>query len=145
MASSSLCNSSKKVLGAPIDALGVLKDRYKSVLTRLSNRREMVDEYFNRKYVYIFVRQDISPEYQLVQASHVTLKLGYDLCKIDEFHKSFDPIELYFTVVGAEERGIEYKIFVEPDIGNETTAIATFPIHIRERGDLTRYKLLRFK
>jgi hypothetical protein len=104
----------------------------------------------NPEYVYIFVRQDLSPEQQLVQAAHVTLVLGNKL-------KRTDVSELYFSVIGIPQlsdfcqvmkdlkaHGSKYEIFYEPDQGNTMTAIATHPIRKDARGILLNYKLLRF-
>lgn len=103
----------------------------------------------NPDYCYIFVRQDLSPEQQLVQAAHVTLVLGNKLKR--------DCSDLYFTVIGIpqlidfvqvtknlQKHGTEYVSFYEPDQGSTLTAIATHPIPKDERGNLRDYKLLRF-
>jgi len=104
----------------------------------------------NPNYVYIFVRQDLSEEQQLVQAAHVTLVLGNKLKQ--------DVSEVYFTVIGVPQlidfrgvmndlnaHGTRYETFYEPDQGGTLTAIATHPIPKDERGALRDYKLLRFK
>lgn len=100
-------------------------------------------------YVYVFVRQDLSREQQLVQAAHATLVLGSKL-------KNKDVSELYFTVIGVacltdftkvihdlKKHGTKYEFFYEPDQGNTLTAIATHPIPKADRGKLKDYKLLR--
>lgn len=102
------------------------------------------------EYVYIFVRQDLSNEQQLVQAAHATLVLGNKL-------KNHDASQLYFAVIGIpkltdfcqvmkdlKKHGTDYVPFYEPDQGNTMTAIATYPIPKDQRGDLLNYKLLRF-
>lgn len=104
----------------------------------------------NPEYCYIFVRQDLSKEQQLVQAAHATLVLGSKL-------KRTDVSELYFTVIGIPQlidfrsvmndlnaHGTKYETFYEPDQGSTLTAIATHPIPKDERGILKDYKLLRF-
>lgn len=102
---------------------------------------------FDRMYTYIFVRQDITPEYQLVQASHVALSLGTKLS-----HVNVD--NLHFTVIGIPdlkelESIVDTKydkvLFFEPDIDNELTAIAFYPIRWNERKELMNYNLLVFK
>jgi len=103
----------------------------------------------DKEYVYIFVRQDLSNEQQLVQAAHVTLVLGSKL--------KGDVSELYFSVIGIpqlsdfcgvmkdlHEHGTKYETFYEPDQGNTLTAIATYPIHENKRGNLLKYKRLTF-
>ena len=102
------------------------------------------------EYVYIFVRQDLSKEQQLVQAAHATLVLGSKL-------KRKDADELYFAVIGIpkltdfckvmkdlKKHGTEYETFYEPDQGNTMTAIATMPVPKDKRGILLEYKRLRF-
>lgn len=106
---------------------------------------------FDRVYTYVFVRQDISPEYQLVQAAHATMALGKALAP------EHDPHNTYFTVVGVADgksltdvipmlkaNGFPYVAFVEPDIGNQVTAIATHPIHWAARRPLKGFPLLSF-
>jgi hypothetical protein len=106
---------------------------------------------FDRVYTYVFVRQDISPEYQLVQAAHATMALGQALAPDQDAHNT------YFTVVGVPDgksltdvipmlkaNGFPYVAFVEPDIGNQITAIATHPIHWAARRPLKGFPLLSF-
>jgi hypothetical protein len=108
---------------------------------------------FDRVYTYVFVRQDISPEYQLVQAAHATMALGKVLAP------EHDPHNTYFTVVGvpdpSELKAVEmllkannfpYEKFIEPDIktGSQVTAIATHPIHWAARRPLKGFPLLSF-
>lgn len=103
----------------------------------------------NPEYVYVFVRQDLSKEQQLVQAAHVTLVLGNKL-------KRTDVSELYFTVIGIPQlidfktvfddlhrHGTKYETFYEPDQGSTLTAVATHPIRKADRGNLLKYKLLK--
>jgi len=117
-----------------------------------------------KQYVYFFTRQDISPEYQLVQTAHVALKLGHimgtqDTLKIQagETLQNPDPSDTYFTVVGVKDlSGLiaiksildmfsrQYVEFVEPDIGNEITSIAVFPTPEFERQELLAFSWLKF-
>lgn len=106
------------------------------------------------QYVYIFTRQDISPEQQLVQSAHVAMVLGNEIAR-----KGFstDPRETYFTVVGVKnldgleavldilcDNGFYHTIFREPDMGNEITSIATYPVFESQRGVLLAFSWLRF-
>lgn len=106
---------------------------------------------FDRVYTYVFVRQDLAPEYQLVQAAHATMVLGRLM------PKEFNPRETYFTVIGVADlkelgnvrkvlwdNNFKFEDFVEPDIGHQITAIATHPIHWMKRRPLKDYKLLTF-
>lgn len=80
--------------------------------------------------LYVLVREDLDPSYRMVQGGHaiaewtlkhpdkwsnetlVMLKVKNE-SKIEDFHE-----RLSF-------RGIEHVVFKEPDIGYETTALAT--------------------
>lgn len=105
---------------------------------------------FDRHYTYVFVRQDIFPEYQLVQAAHATMVAGQNL------DPKFQAGNMYFTVCGVENeselkkihreiRSMNHKAFMfyEPDI-KSYTALAISPIHWKEKGDLKRFPLLKF-
>lgn len=104
-----------------------------------------------KKYVYFFTRQDISGEQQLVQTSHVAFKLGVEL-EATEVNAD----ETYFIVIGVrnlealwsieyllDKLDIEYEAFEEPDIGDEMTSIATYPLSDWERKALQGFNLLR--
>lgn len=109
----------------------------------------------NRWYVYTFVRQDISPEYQLVQAAHATAKLGHRMGANGLQADNFD--QLYFAVIGVPDLkglataiadchaiGLPVHCFIEPDIGNVMTAFSTEPVEACNRKRLLSYKKLRF-
>lgn len=108
-------------------------------------------EDFTRRYVYVFVRQDLKPEYQLVQAAHVTMELGaalgpeetegvyFTVCGVPDLNALTD---LHLSLIGKRTELV--KAFVEPDIGDQITAVAIGPIAMRERGELLKHKLLRF-
>lgn len=106
-----------------------------------------------KNYVFTFVRQDMTPEQQLVQAAHVNLKLGQNL------PKGHNPDKLYFTVIGipnGEElasviewlaiKGHIFETFEEPDMKDDykITAVAMFPIFEYAKGHLKHFKTLRF-
>lgn len=103
-----------------------------------------------KHYSYFFTRQDISPEYQLVQTAHAALELG-NMLKPEQVKG------LYFTCCGVanleelhmiqdylDNHGHEYVVFREPDIGNEITSIAVAPIAENRRGALRNFPLLTF-
>jgi hypothetical protein len=117
-------------------------------------------------YSYFFTRQDISPEQQLVQTAHVALKLGVNSTKpLDKgveftvpYENDINPDETYFTCIGVrnaaglyavmqilEKFGFRYEVFYEPDIGNEPTAIAVYPISELMKGPLEAFNLLKMK
>lgn len=149
-------NARGEILGAPFKALDPKYQQvYIDLLTSLCDINKAVEEYAGRHYVYIFVRQDLFHEYQLVQAAHVALKAGFTMAKQGTMVQS--PDNLYFTVVGVKnetelsqaikllmKKRVGFVEFVEPDIGHQMTAIATTPIRAMDRGELMKYKLLRF-
>ena len=124
-------------------------------------QKELVDFYqppssvqHTRYYTYIFVRQDIFPEYQAVQACHAAAKMGH-YCHQHCTNLNFD--ELYFALIGVPdlkamavamadcaEVGATVYPFYEPDIGNELTAFGTTPILMANRKRLLSYKKLKF-
>lgn len=136
-----------RILGVPVEEIFSSEEEllmFKGIL-------ETFTFDFDRVYTYVFVRQDLSPEYQLVQAAHATMVLG------QRMPSEFNPKETYFTVIGVadkselkavqrvlDDNGFKYEDFVEPDIGNEVTAVATHPVHWLSRRPLKNYKLLTF-
>lgn len=118
-------------------------------------------------YSYFFTRQDLSAEQQLVQTAHAALKMGYyanyarkapEEGEVYIPHKSSDinPDETYFTCVGVrnldalegvrmilDKFGYGYEVFVEPDIGDEMTSIALYPVAEYNRGPLLAFNLLK--
>lgn len=103
-----------------------------------------------RYYSYFFTRQDIYPEYQLVQTAHAALELGSTL-------KPEQVKNLHFTCIGVADDeelkqvehllntlGHRYIAFREPDFGNKITSIAVEPIAENKRGVLRSYPLLTF-
>jgi len=120
-----------------------------------------------KKYAYFFTRQDIFPEYQLVQTAHAALKLGalgahhaVEARKplLDYQHYDFSPDETYFTCVGVRDMdalmavvdilevfNLRYEVFHEPDLnGGEETAIGVYPVDESRRGFLLAFNLLKF-
>lgn len=110
------------------------------------------------RYVYIFTRQDISPEQQLVQTAHAAFKLG--IVRAASFVAAPlipNPDTTFFVVVGVRDleallavRSIlvafhrDFVVFNEPDLNNEPTSIATYPIYESARFELLAFNLLKF-
>lgn len=101
------------------------------------------------EYMFVFVRQDISPEQQAVQAAHATYKAG---CTF-----GYNPDTTNFVLVGlpkeehvtqaanlCEANGHETVSFIEPDLGDTLTAIAVRPMKERHKRFLREYKKLVF-
>lgn len=98
--------------------------------------------------MYIFIRQDLSPTYQIVQAAHATHQAGI------RFGGTEKPT--HFVLCGAkneadltkiaqylERNGIEFEMFHEPDHNTGYSAIATKPLYGEERRPLRRFQLLK--
>lgn len=137
----------QRVLGVPAEEFLTADDvnHYNAIYNQI-NPDKLI-----RNYSYFFTRQDISPEYQLVQTAHAALELGNKL-QPDQVK------DLYFACCGAKDLAelkeiestlinlnLDYIAFREPDIGNEMTAIAVFPIAENKRGILRKFPLLKFK
>jgi hypothetical protein len=101
-------------------------------------------------YCYIFVRQDITPEQQLIQFGHVAAKAGA---------KSPDKLWEYVHFVGIGVRNerelhkaallmadndIPYSTFNEGAMDDELTAVASVPVRGPTREVFKNYKTLRF-
>jgi hypothetical protein len=109
-----------------------------------------LDKHSDDLYTFIFVRQDLNKEIQVVQSSHAALVLGHKL-------KEHDPHKLNFVICGAKDltelndiknhiacEGIETVEFTEPDLNNEITAIASFPMTVSKKRCMRRYKILKY-
>jgi hypothetical protein len=114
-----------------------------------------------RHYLYIFVRQDMVPEQQAVQAAHATFVAGAairaDFAGNAQRAKTFDPASTHFVLLGvrnlnaleeakqlAEDAGINTHAFYEEDIGNEMTAFTTGIVTQENRHVFAGYDLLKF-
>ena len=79
--------------------------------------------------LYVLVRQDLDPAYQSVQAGHAVAQF-----MLDHPGKWQNEYLIYLHIKDLEalmkwewkiqERDLSYSIFIEPDIGNQPTAIA---------------------
>lgn len=102
-------------------------------------------------YMFIFVRQDISNEQQAVQAAHATFVAGSKFTHASPDKVNFVLVgvrnthELKLTQQRLEAYGCEFVTFVEPDLDNSITAIATTPLKEHQKRFLKKYKLLEFK
>lgn len=124
-------------------------------------------------FCYLFTRQDISPEQQIVQTAHAALQLGVNSQRWtkNEWSTTADGMkphlmpdlikaeETHFTLVGVrnlealnavqeilEKFGFRYEVFFEPDLNaGENTSIAVYPIADTARGPLMAFNLLRVR
>lgn len=100
-------------------------------------------------HVYVFVRTDLPSPHQAVQATHAAIVAARDgIIPKDCIHPSLvligvpDLQSLFDVMVTLTDNRIEYRGFVEDDLGNQLTAIATRPVVSRERRLFKEYKLL---
>lgn len=99
------------------------------------------------RWVYLFVRQDIRLEQQLVQASHAALTLGSttpiqgipNLILIG-VPSQMDLLTLEWRL---SSHGIRFITFEEPDFNLGLTAIATEPLDAKRKKALAEYRLWR--
>lgn len=121
-------------------------------------------------HTFIIVRQDISPEQQMVQFGHAVATMAYEMGRehgIDEdikehletkFPEDVRVHELNFVVCGVKNKeqvegaaeyihscGYTIHKFFESDLDNELTAVASGPIQSHKRFFMRRYHALRFK
>jgi hypothetical protein len=103
----------------------------------------------HKPYVYVLIREDISLEQKLVQASHAALEAGF------RFEQPEQTASLIMLSVPDREAleaaarrltryGIEHHMFFEPDFMMGHSALATRPIHLpKERHRMRKYPLFR--
>jgi hypothetical protein len=114
------------------------------------------EEPLMKHYVFIFVRTDISQEQQVVQAAHVAMLAGR-IIETQVKNPRFDFFDLNFVVCGAANEteldefqeyfdmyGVDTVSFFEPDMNNEQTAFATFPIRKRDKVPFENFHLLSY-
>jgi len=100
-------------------------------------------------YTYIFIRTDLSPAQQLVQASHAALEAGFEFEKPSKTSSIImlpakDKSELYEIHDRLDRYGIKHKMFFEPDFEMGHSAIATEPIKdLKTRRIMSKYKLYK--
>ena len=98
--------------------------------------------------MYVIVRNNLSYPQKCVQSCHAAIEAARELLSPDQEHP-----HLVITVVKNEaklkrlaetltEKNIKHKIFIEPDIGHQVTAIATAPISGKDREMFRHYQLL---
>ncbi len=95
------------------------------------------------------VREDLSLPQQAVQAIHAAIEATRTFLSPEETH----PHVVLCTVPSEQAlmramhrlsaRDIQFKHFIEPDIGNEITALATAPLSGQDRKAFSNYPLLK--
>ena len=100
------------------------------------------------KFVYVIVRNDLSIPQKAVQSCHAVIE-ATKAFKQPEEHPSviictvpseYDLVD-YFSRL--EKNNISFKVFQEPDLDNQFTALATEPIYGKHRKVFSNLPLLR--
>lgn len=100
------------------------------------------------QYFFLFVRQDIPVEQQIIQTNHATFEMAYTL------PQSVDLSTPHIVLIGVPNKkalkkvisklrlnSIEFSVFDEPDDDLGLTAVATVPLTEEQRAILQQYKL----
>lgn len=127
--------------------------QYRNIISTIRSKVTEEKEFIDHDYLFFFVRNDIDPGYQAVQAAHAALLLGKEL-------DGYDLNKLNFVVCGASKLDLERNIperirngfekppqyvgFYEPDLHGEITCIGTHPIPYSQKSVFGDYKLLKF-
>ena len=95
----------------------------------------------------MIVRKDLSTSQQAVQACHGAIEIARSLAPEEEHpHVVLLSVrseeQLFNALNRLQAEGIDVKTFVEPDIGNQLTAIAAGPVFGETRRHFKRYQLL---
>lgn len=101
-------------------------------------------------HVYVLVRGDLPPPQRSVQAIHAAVeatRLGLIPPEIQHPHlvlcKARNEHDLLKQADYLSRCGIKYALFIEPDIGNQHTALATQPISGEQRRLLKKFQLVK--
>jgi len=98
--------------------------------------------------VYVLVRKDLPPAQQVVQSCHAVAEAARSFLPSDQEHPHIivcevrDERTLRQSLDDLERHGIRCHAFVEPDRGNELTALATEPVFGGTRRLFRRFRLL---
>jgi hypothetical protein len=99
----------------------------------------------NTPYTYLFIRLDLEPARQIVQAAHAALEAGHAFGE-----------HSHLVLIGANSEQqllniaehltthqIEFQMFHEPDYNTGHTAICTRPLTGDERKPLRKFSLMK--
>lgn len=101
----------------------------------------------DRHTLYVFVRTDISPAQQMVQAAHAAAEAGRKFYRAEHGVASLIVLAVPSTghLLAAAERlraiGLEHTLFVEPDFGMGPSALGTRALTDGERRHLRSWPL----
>ena len=131
---------------------GIQSDWFKikfKKLEKLGNK--LCERMFNHAYMYVITRKDLSTPQQAVQAGHAMIEATRAYLKPNAEHPSIvlcaEKNESKLRKLQDEFilKGIPFKAFHEPDIGNQLTALATAPIAGEGRTAFKKLQLIKEK
>jgi hypothetical protein len=102
-----------------------------------------------RMYTYVFIRQDLSIEQQMVQIGHVCMKLGVNVpdANADTTHFVLVGVRNEEALLAVESIldsfDFDYVMFEEDKPKAHFTAIATHPIPENRKGPLRAFNILQ--
>jgi peptidyl-tRNA hydrolase len=101
-----------------------------------------------KQYMYIAVRKDLSRSQQVVQSAHAAIEASAQYHSEQQEHPSVivlgvkNESKLHKFKDYVEENSLKYKLFREPDMDNELTAVAVFPVSEDQKKMFKKYQLL---
>lgn len=103
-----------------------------------------------KQSIYVFLRKDLDPVQQTVQAAHVCLEVGRKFKLEDPRFKIIifgirSETKLQSIIHELQGHNINHVIFTEPDLNDALTAIATEPLNADRGALFSRYRLLEHK
>lgn len=129
---------------------GIESDSFKIKFKKWSKTAKRIcDKLFNHAYMYVLVRKDLSQAQQAVQSAHAAIESSRNYLAPGEEHPSViicsvkSEQKLLMCADEFKEKGIDFQIFREPDIGNQATALASRPLRGTEREAFKRFQLMQ--
>ena len=100
------------------------------------------------RYLYIFVRKDLTYGQIVVQACHAALEATRKFIKNDERYKIVcfgirSEVKLEKVIQELQQHQLAHIVFSEPDLAWQKTAVATEPLTDAQKASFSRYKLLQ--
>jgi hypothetical protein len=128
---------------------GIESDSFKIKFKKFEKLgKKICEKFFNHAYMYILVRNDLSTPQKAVQTGHAILESTRNFIKSDDDHPSIilctvkSEHKLLSCAEELKEKGIDFQIFREPDIGHQATALASKPLIGKDRKAFSRFQLL---
>ena len=108
-----------------------------------------MDKGIQTPYIYIILRKDLDPVYQIIQAGHSLFEHGLKITTPPEQTAHFclleakDETELLKIKERLEQKDFEHTLFHEPDYDTGYTSLAIGPIYGEDRRFFKKYKFFR--